>query len=140
MILRDFDITDFDNMEIKEGCWARREDRPMIEAYASCGPAATLWHDDLIVMCGGIACGAWKGLGEIWLIPSKFVNKWPLGVFKTAKAYIDDVIDKLDLYRVQATIAEPEVKWIEQLGFTREGLMRKFGPNKEDKYLYARVK
>jgi hypothetical protein len=140
MTLAEFDIADFDNMIIKDGCWARREDRPMIEIYASLGPAATLWHDGKIIMCGGIACGAWKGLGDIWLIPSGFVNQCPLGVFKTAKRYIDDVIETLDLHRVQATIAESEVKWIEKLGFVREGVMRKFSRNKEDRYLYARVK
>jgi len=81
---------------------------------------------------------AWAG--DLWLIPSIYVNKYPLTIFKVASSYISNAIDTLKLHRVQAIIMQPEVKWIEKLGFEREGLLRKFGPNKEDKYIYARVK
>lgn len=142
--LQEFDISDLDLMDMKPGCWAEKFDRAMIEAYGNAGPAVTLWTDDgAIIACAGVVCAHWRGFGEYWLVPSVHVQKYMKTVYKTAKAFIDDTIDKLGLYRVQATIKEDDqvsIRWIEHLGFEREGLMRKFGPNKENQFLYARVK
>lgn len=137
--IKPFDISNFDAMELKADCWAKRESRALIEAYAHNGPAWTLWHEDKIIMCGGVICGGWPGIADVWLIPSPLINQWPLGAVKVTKAYLDGAIKDLRLHRVQATIEEKDVKWIEVLGFEREGKLRKFGPNKEDKYIYARI-
>lgn len=141
--LAEFDIQDFDWMDIKPNSWAQPSDRAMIEAYGKSGPAVTLWDDDLPICCGGIGCTSWKGIGDIWIIPSVHVNKYMKSVYKNALALIEDVTDKLGLWRIQATIKEDDpvaIRWIEHLGFEREGLMRKFGPKQENQYLYARVK
>lgn len=48
----------------------------------------------------------------------------------------------LGLSRVQATIRadfKGAEKWIKILGFEKEGLMRKFGPEGEDHFLFAKV-
>ena len=142
--LTDFDIQDFDWIDLKPDSWAKRHDRDMIDAYSKSGPSCTLWADETtVIACGGVACAAWKGFGEFWLIPSIYVPQYPKTVFKAARTFIIDAIEKMDLHRVQATIRATDltaIGWIEHLGFEREGLMRKFGPNQEDQYLYARVK
>lgn len=141
--LTEFDIEHFDRMELKPDGWVKRDTRPMIEAYSRTGPTLTLMDNDRIICCGGVACGAWRGFGEFWLVPSIHVRAYMKSVFKNSRDFINDVIDKLDLYRVQATIREADtvaVGWIEHLGFERECLMRKFGPDGENHYLYARVK
>lgn len=141
--LAEFDIQDFDWLELTPDSWAKRSDRAMIERYAQAGPAITLWAEEgFPITCAGVACGAWKGFGECWLVPSIHVKRYAKSVYKTAVEFIADTTEKLGLYRVQAVIMADNpvhVRWIERLGFEREGLMRKFGPNKEDKYLYARV-
>lgn len=141
--LTDFDIQDFDWIDLKPDSWAKRHDRAMIEAYSKSGPSCTLWADETtVIACGGVACAAWKGFGEFWLVPSIHVPRYPKLVFKAARSFINDAINNMDLHRVQATIKANDptaINWIERLGFEREGLMRKFGPNQEDQYLYARV-
>lgn len=141
--LTEFDIQDFDWITLAPDSWAKRSDRAMVEGYSKLGPAITLWTEDgTVIACAGVACGAWKGFGEYWLVPSVHVKHFPKAVFKTAVEFIEDTIDKLGLYRVQAVIMAnnpAHVRWIEALGFEREGLMKKFGPMKEDKFLYARV-
>lgn len=142
--LAEFDISDLDMMDMKPGCWAEKFDRSTIETYGNAGPAVTLWADDgTVIACAGVVCTNWKGFGEYWLVPSVHVQKYMKTLYQSAKAFIDDTVDKLGLYRVQATIKEDDhvsIRWIEHLGFEREGLMRKFGPNQENQYLYARVK
>lgn len=137
-----FEIEHFDRMDLKPGIWAKRSDRAMIEAYGKAGWSVSLLDDELIIACGGVACAAWKGFGEFWLIPSIYVPHYPKAVYSAARCFIQSAIDNMDLYRVQATIGEDDavsVRWIERLGFEREGLMKKFGPGRENKYLYARV-
>ena len=140
MIIKPFKVEDFDNIKMKPDCWAASADRRLIEAYAAAGPGWTLYDDSgEIIVCGGFIAGGWPGIADVWLIPSVSIGEYPLAVVKGVKGFLDATIERHNLYRVQATIMEPEVKWIEMLGFEREGKLRKFGPNKEDKYIYARV-
>lgn len=141
--LEEFNIKDFDRMELKPGTWARREDRRMYEGYGKIGPAFTLFHDDLVIACGGICCAAWPGFGEAWLIPSAYIGKYPKSIFRYSRDFVEAVINRLDLFRVQTTVRELDnvsVRWIEHLGFTREGLLRKFTVNQENSFIYARIK
>lgn len=143
IILEPFRIEHFDRMHIKPQTWASKRDRQMIEAYGASGPSLSLMDDDLVICCGGICCAAWKGFGEVWLVPSIYVDAYPKSVYAHTRKFIADAIDNLDLYRVQATIKEHDktsIRWIEKLGFVREGLMMKFGPNQENQFMYARVK
>jgi hypothetical protein len=136
-----FTIEHFDRMDINNGAYPRREDRYLFEAYATHGPAVTVFDEDLIIASGGIAV-AWSGLGEAWLLPSVYVRKYPKAVFSISAGFIANVIKKYSLRRVQATIRAEDVvsiRWINALKFKREGLLSKFGPGGEDHYMYARI-
>ena len=140
MMVRPFTIEDFGRMKMKADCWALSADRRLIEAYLSAGPSwVLLGDDDEVIVCGGFVFGGWPGIADVWIIPGQDIGKHPMRVVKEVRGHLNHVIKSLGLYRVQATIMESEVHWIELFGFTREGLLRKFGPNKEDKYIYARV-
>lgn len=140
MIVNPFKIEDFDRMKMKADCWAMSVDRRLIEAYLSAGPSWALFdEDDEVIVCGGFIFGGWPGIADVWIIPGRDIGKHPMRVVKEVKNILNNMIKTFELYRVQATIMESEVKWIELFGFMREGLLRKFGPNKEDKYIYARV-
>jgi RimJ/RimL family protein N-acetyltransferase len=79
----------------------------------------------------------------VWLVPSIYVDAYPKSVYVQTRKFIQDAIENMELYRVQATIKEHDqtsIRWIEKLGFVREGLMMKFGPNQENQFMYARVK
>ena len=137
-----FKIEDFDRMEIKDGAYPRREDRYLFEAYSKHGPAITIFNYDLVIACGGVAC-AWPGFGEAWILPSIHVKRFKKAFFKVSLGFMEDVFDQLKLRRLQATIREQDktsIRWINAMGFQREGLLRKFGQGGENHFMYARVK
>jgi len=83
----------------------------------------------------------WTGVAEIWALTSELVHKYPVHFHKECLKLIKTHGDVLELHRVQCSVRAdyPEgLKWIESMGFKKEGLMEKYGPNKMDYYLYAR--
>lgn len=136
-----FQIEHFDQMEIAEDSWLRRENRPLFENYAKLGPAITIVDGDKLILSGGIACGI-PGTGDCWMITSKYVSEYPKTTFKEGLSLAKFAFEKLKLHRLQATILETDktaIRWVEKFKFVREGLMRCFGPDKKNYYLYARI-
>lgn len=104
------------------------------------GPAYTLFKDGEIVTIGGVA-KLWKGVGEAWALVSQPV-KHPVLFHKTIKTMLDFIIKNERLHRVQAVVFVNNIaghRWIESLGFQGEGILKKYGPDKQDAVRYARV-
>jgi len=105
------------------------------------GPAWTLFKNDRIVTCGGISI-YWQGVGEAWVLTSPLFYENRFTVHRLTRAHLAQVSLLYKLHRVQA-VADPNdpkaVQWLETLGFTFEGLMRKYGPDGRDYKLYARL-
>ena len=85
------------------------------------------------------------GVAEAWLIPSKDLNnlKVALPFHKATKAFFNNAFRLFDLQRIQCTVDitnKDALKWIETMLFTREGIMKKFGPDGHDYVLYSRIK
>ena len=137
-----FEIDHFDMMELDPEGFVSRDRRGLLEAYSKVGPSITLINDLMEpVASAGVVC-VWDGLGEFWMVPGKKVPKYSLSVFKEAKRFIDYAMSRYQFNRVQATAREKDaraIRWIERLGFERECLMKCFGPDGENHYLYARV-
>lgn len=88
-------------------------------------------------------CIVVNGTFEVSALVGKGARKYPLGFFKQVDLALTSYESVLKTRRTQVTIRAGYpflIKWIELLGFEREGLMRKFGPEGDDYYLYARVK
>lgn len=84
----------------------------------------------------------WQGMGELWALTSNLVKDIPVAFHKACLSLLDAHIKKLNLHRVQCSIRADYLigmKWVEALGFIQEGYMQKYGPNKMDYYLYARI-
>lgn len=84
-----------------------------------------------------------RGNFEISALIGLAARKYPIQFFRHTQRRIQFWFDKPDIRRVQTTIrcGYPFLEhWILLLGFTCEGRMRKFGPEGDDYYLYARVK
>jgi hypothetical protein len=119
--------------------------RSMEEAasqYIEIGPAVTITTDDgEIVVCGGVAVYS-PGVGEAWMFSSDAILRYPLGTTKLARGVIEDAERTCNLHRVQAlcvaTVPMAE-RWLKALGFKYEGLMEKYGVNKEDYLRYVRI-
>ena len=83
------------------------------------------------------------GMAEIWSFTGKAIDKYKILFAQASIMVVDFWIRKYNLHRLQAnTHVEhaTSIKWLEWLGFEREGLMRKFGASAENFYLYARIR
>ncbi len=91
---------------------------------------------------GGLVIIA-RGVAEVWLAPSQLARRYPLALTQAAGRFLDQAWRELKLHRLQAGVLAQNrraCRWIELLGFAREGVMRKFGPQGQDFVLYAKVR
>ena len=105
------------------------------------GMAITGFRDGEIIACGGIM-PLWKGVGEAWVVTSPLVRVCSFSFVKVVWRRLKVFAGILDLERVQTTVdAEHEVsiKWVERMGFMREGLMRRYIDGR-DFYRYALIR
>lgn len=88
-------------------------------------------------------CMVMQGNFEISALVSKDAKEVPIQFVKFAKKRLAHYENVLGLRRTQCTVRAGFpflIKFIELLGFEREGLLRKFGPEGDDYFIYARVK
>ncbi len=105
------------------------------------GPAWTGMVDDRILFCAGILI-LWEGVAEAWSFCDEEASRYPREVLKYQVEYLNRMIKERKLHRVQAHVLSSwrsAYRFMERLGFKRECLMRKYGANSEDYYLYGRV-
>ena len=101
------------------------------------GPAKTLIIDDKIIGCGGIE-PVWRGVGDAWLLLSRYLFEYPIAVGKHCKKMLPEM--SRSFHRVQALVLADFVKgvqFVNALGFEYEGIMKSYGPNREDFLRYV---
>lgn len=116
--------------------------RHWIENMKRAGRSFTLIDNGHLIVSGGIF-EIWPGHGEAWLIPSDKIEDYKLKMIKTLRSYIDKITEEDQLVRLQASVREDfpvAHRFIEFMGFKREGLMKNYGPDGANHYLYARTK
>jgi RimJ/RimL family protein N-acetyltransferase len=82
------------------------------------------------------------GVGHSWMMLNEI--DWMIGleIVRAIKEFEPEIMAELGFHRVQSEVmvdSRKAIELIELLGYSREGLMRKRGPNHEDMYLYAKV-
>lgn len=105
------------------------------------GLSFTAIYDREIMCCGGVTI-MWPGVGEVWTVNGPLTRKYPIQFHKLIKRWLHLLTKKHGLHRIQAVVDatnETHVRWIEALGFSREGMMRQYY-RRRDFYLYAIVK
>lgn len=105
------------------------------------GPAWTVITDGEVILCGGAKI-VMPGMGEAWTYFSEDIHSHALAVHRIVKKMLQFIIDEHKLRRIQAISKEtvPDAgRWLEALGFQKEGVLRKFGPEGDNFVLYARV-
>ena len=104
----------------------------------------TVIYESAIVAVGGLQV-RWEGVGLLWLMLTADCKKYgiySLLALEAIKEKMEYLIKKNNLWRAEAAVRTdfPQaIKMIEFFGFEREGLMRKYYPDKSDSYLYAKV-
>lgn len=82
------------------------------------------------------------GEALIWAVTSPLVDRLPLTITRVAKGVIDQLWSA-GAHRIMAHCHKDNqrsLRWLGRLGFAVEGLMRKCGPNAQDRYLMAMVR
>lgn len=112
----------------------------VLMAYEKAQTSFTAIKDGEILCCGGIII-AWHGMGSVWTVNSPLVKKYPLMFHKLIRRWLKYFINTHGLQRVQALV-DPNnytnIRWIEALGFEREGILRKYRDDK-DYCIYALI-
>ena len=84
----------------------------------------------------------WGQVAEGWVIATSEMWKHPLGVAKAIKKDFARVAKENNITRVQSAIRKDfkeGLRFAEWLGLEKEGLMRKWGFDGSDQYMYARL-
>ena len=102
-----------------------------------CDEAKTYIIDDKIIFACGIK---WvrQGVGHCWVIPSVYVDKYPKGFYIEINKLLNEYSKKMNLHRIQTTITDDFVNWIEKLGFHRESVLEKITFDNKDEYMYVK--
>ena len=83
-----------------------------------------------------------EGVYHIYAILTKNIYMCPISFVRFCKKLIRDKMSLFSAHRAQMDIAadyQAGHRWATALGFTPEGVMKKYGYNKTDHVLYARV-
>lgn len=84
-----------------------------------------------------------KGTYEVSALIGSLARQYPIQFFRHVRGRIEHYEKTHGVHRTQTMIRTGFpflVKWIELLGFEREGILRKFGPEGDDYFMYARLK
>jgi hypothetical protein len=107
-------------------------------ALANAGPCFTGMDGDEIVGCSGVV-KQWDNRATAWALLSGNAGKNFASIHKAVKRFLDAT----DFRRIEA-YADADFdagnRWLQMLGFEREGYMRQFSPIGKDAILYARIK
>lgn len=82
------------------------------------------------------------GIFHIWGLVSPHVHKKPVAFRRSVGDFLSYFERKYKPRRLQIDIrvGHPELdRWAESIGFEREGIMKAYGTDKSDYYLYGRV-
>lgn len=144
LVLRQYKADDFLRLELSPVAVSCRIGQPIQnwgKYHEAAGPAVTAENTEgEIVFCCGVHF-RWGGLGELWATYSPIAARYPL-VLRYTRGLIGVLFREHGYRRLQAAVDprfEAAVRFIEHLGFEREGLMHSYSPNGDDYALYALV-
>lgn len=98
-------------------------------------------HNGHLVGCGGII-PIWDGVAECWLVGGWRLGTHRLSAVRALTATLARQVKEQQLRRLQAVVRadwDEAVRFVEFLRFQREGLLRGYGPDGSDHYVYARI-
>tara|TARA_R110002110_G_scaffold199927_2_gene410667 strand:- start:2831 stop:3262 length:432 start_codon:yes stop_codon:yes gene_type:complete len=83
----------------------------------------------------------WDGVGYAWVRFSPDAHDYKLWLYRNIRIRLEYLVDRYKFWRVQGTVACDHMagcSWIESLGFEFESTLVKYGPSKEDHYMYRK--
>ena len=83
----------------------------------------------------------WPGVCEVWVLPSKHIEKYSSVFAKTIKYNLKQLQDVCKFHRIQVTAVDDAKhnRWLQWLGFECEGVLKKYSINKLDYKMWAKM-
>ena len=102
--------------------------------------AGTFILDGQILFAAGVV-QMWPGVLDGWIIPTVYVPSHPIWFVKKVKQYFEAMAETFKCHRFQTVSPDDEqhAKWMELLGFKREGTLEQYSHNKLNYVMYARI-
>jgi hypothetical protein len=99
-----------------------------------------LSHDKPIGVVGGYFVT--RGVFNAWAMLSEEIRECPTAFSRAIFRLVRNWGDRHGLHRMQFSVRHDfhaALKWAEFLGFVREGLMRRYGPDGSDHFMFSRT-
>ncbi len=113
-----------------------------INEYRKLGPTVAAILEGKPLGIGGVG-KIHNGLGVAWLILNKNFLKYPKSLLKISRKIIKDSFEYLDLHRIQMDIDikyKENARFASKLGFSVEGRMYQYGPQRQDYDRYVMLR
>ncbi len=137
-IIRDYRAADGVEMLSRQACNDPDAEKWCAEAE---GGGFSIIYEGELALCAGIIKER-KGVGQAWALFPLDVGKYHIDP-KIARDKLNELMIEHNFWRVFATVRcdfAAGVKYIEWVGFEREGRMRCNEPDKSDSFLYAIIR
>ena len=106
------------------------------------GMSFTCVKDDIILGCAGVI-PLWDGVGEAWSLISPIMREhFSLTLHRGVTRFLNDLAARGTMHRLHCHVLEEFEdghRWAKALGFYNEGVMKAFGPMKENFCRYAKL-
>lgn len=142
-LIRDFEYDDLQTLALRlpdQLSMASFNLEDVIETYIDSGDLKSLIVNGECIAIIGLY-EYWHGVGECYMLTGEGVEKNKIFFCKAIKALFEEYQAKRNLHRIQCTVHESNMRafnWlIKFMGFTNEGLMKAYGPDKSDYYRLA---
>lgn len=111
-----------------------------LNAQIHMGPAVTVFVDLKPVGVFGFV-PIWSGVAEAWFVNSIAARKYPIAMTKYGRKVQDIAQISMGLHRIQITVRTTDKRaerWAYAIGFQKESVLRKYGPDGTDYLMMTR--
>ena len=118
-----------------------RELKELMIAQAQNGTAITAYLHGKPMACFGFL-PIWTGVAEMWLLIEERGRKYGKSLTRAALVVRDYAVLSNNLHRLQITVRCSDiraVRWAQAIGFEQEAVLRRYGPDQSDFYIFART-
>lgn len=118
-----------------------RECKELIIAQAQNGTAITAYLHGKPMACFGFL-PIWTGVAEMWLLIEERGRKYGKSLTRAALVVRDYAVLSNNLHRIQITVRCADMRaarWAKAIGFELEAMLRRYGPDQSDFYIFART-
>jgi len=145
MYIRDFQICDIEELQdcFEPHCDSEIKLRSAEWRLTNSLAAKTGYLEDgTIIAAAGIVMQFGR-VGAAWMMMRTCASKHLLSVYRGTVEWMKIVWEHYDLVRLHTYVRADfpaGARFVEKIGFKKEGLMRKFCPDETDAWLYAKIR